>query len=68
METEACHVYGTACRKPLFCHRCNGLQGKDLSSLLFACSDAIGNGIPVNLQHRIVFQPIQSQVVIVINI
>jgi hypothetical protein len=38
----------------------------NLIFLLFACSDAISNGIPVNLQHRIVFQPIQSQVVIVI--
>jgi hypothetical protein len=35
--------------------------------LLFACSDALSNRIPVNLQHRIVFQPIQSQVVIVFS-
>ena len=43
METEACHICDTTWRKPLLCHRCNGLQGKDLSSLLFACSDAISN-------------------------
>lgn len=40
METEACHIYGTACHKPLFYHRCNALQGKDLWSLLFDVDDA----------------------------